>query len=667
MHWFNCGRLRRPLALTVVVCALGLSVMAAPVAAVAPAGAVAGGRASETVTTSADAVKTSQRVRELIRLVERSDLRCEVRNELVEQLRLLDDALRSGNLTAVRALITAWRGWAQRRAGTGLLNASTNDVIQQRLAQLEGQFGLEWPRKPKPVRQWPKLPACGVPSAGTAGSGDSSASTWDSGKTLTSLTTALYMIPSPIGSLFAGLVFLMWPTDDPVDVTEIVDQEILEYALAQGGADLAAIQAENSEYWQPALKTWLTECGWTEKSPPEWQPAPGCGSVDARSRVVYRWDNMLADLIRTASAMQLNSGGVDYRAELLPMYVQVENLLIAHLQLGVVNRQNWWPTSELTQQNVVDELRMHTETEPGDPPEVGQPIDPKLPDVTGVGYVEKVFTDNTTSNDPTVTDYPVKTDSAGRLNIADWKARNAWARDHGTIEALYFSDLWPSMDPIAFPNGNPSFRQTRIIYTDPIGYENPFWHYYRDLDPSDTVSPLAPGNVSGPLARLEVWQDNSVDYLKKRAVIDAVRVTPQDGVASPIMGDPNPTATPFAWQVGLSTTDPTLAPIVKVHVAEGYESYKDADANVHWPQGFQFTFLGGVVGTVGSFSTTGIDGKPLTDTKLHLYDYSYDGQILATVKVLDTHQWKDIWGNVKDTSADTVVFGFRFADSLSNN
>jgi hypothetical protein len=372
---------------------------------------------------------------------------------------------------------------------------------------------------------------------------------------------------------------------------------------------------------------------------------------------------MLADLVRTASAMQVNSGEVDYRDDLLPLYVQVENLLIAHLQLGVLNRENWWPTSPDTQETVVDTVWMHIETEPGDPPQVGDPIDPDYPDFTGVGYVEQVYEGMVMSNDPDVTDYPVRTDG-GRLDIADWKVRNAWARDQGTIQGLYFSDIWPFMDPIVYPDGNPDYEQTRIIYTDPIGYENHFWHLYPDLDPSDNVSPVAPANISGPLERLEVWQDDSVGYLENRSVIDAVRVTPEGGTVSAIMGDPSPAGFGWNWTVGLSTEDPARMPIVKVHVAEGYQSYNDPDANVHWPQGFQFTFLDGGIGSVGSFTTTGIDGKPLKDTKLHFYDYAYDGQVLATVKVLDVHEWTDNFGNVDDVSADCMMFGFRFADSF---
>jgi hypothetical protein len=220
------------------------------------------------------------------------------------------------------------------------------------------------------------------------------------------------------------------------------------------------------------------------------------------------------------------------------------------------------------------------------------------------------------------------------------------------------------MDPIVYPDGNPDYEQTRIIYTDPIGYENHFWHLYPDLDPSDNVSPVAPANISGPLERLEVWQDDSVGYLENRSVIDAVRVTPEGGTVSAIMGDPSPAGFGWNWTVGLSTEDPARMPIVKVHVAEGYQSYNDPDANVHWPQGFQFTFLDGGIGSVGSFTTTGIDGKPLKDTKLHFYDYAYDGQVLATVKVLDVHEWTDNFGNVDDVSADCMMFGFRFADSF---
>jgi hypothetical protein len=655
--WLKSDRLRRSLVSSVAVSAVVLSLVAAPTAAVSQDGAAHASTASTAA--QPGALEMSQRVRELIRVVEQSELPCGIRNELVSQLRLLDDALRSGNLAGARALLSAWRAWAEHRAGTGLLSASTNDVVQQRLALLEGRIGLDWPEKLKPTRNWPKLPQCGESSAVlTAGA----EYTWDSNKTLIALTTALYMIPSPVGSLFAGLLTLMWPPSATVDVTDLVDQEILQYAVAQGGADFNAIQEENRQYWHPAMQVWLKQCGWTQDSPPDWQPPPGCGTPDARSDVVTSWGNMYADLVRTAAAMQLNSGGVDYRAELLPLYVQMENLLISHLQVGVINRANWWPTSPETQQTRVDQLKMHLETEPGDPPEVGDPIDPNRTDTTGVGYVEQVFKDNTTSNDPTVTDYPVRTDSAGRLNMDDWEARNAWARDQGTIQALYFSDIWPFMDPTVWPVGNEGFKQTRMIYSDPVGFENAAWHYYPDRDPGEFRDPIGSGNVSGPLALLEAWQDDSVGYLNNRPVVDAVRTTAADATTSPVMGDPTPEGLKRNWVVGLSSDDPNLMPIISVSVAEGAKDWVGGGTD-YWPQGFQFLFPDGGVGAIGSFDTTNFRDWPKQQSRIIWHDFSYEGQVLATVKVLDQHQWKNIWGDVQDTSADCAVFGFRFADS----
>jgi hypothetical protein len=238
--WSILGRFRRPVVSTGAVCALGLFAMAA--AAVALPGVTDAGQAARAATNQADVVKISHSVRELTHLVEKSALRCEIRNELVERLRLLDDEIRSGRFTAARALVTAWRAWAAERATTGLLSASTSDAVEQRLAPLMDQIGLGWPEEPRPVRNWPKLPVCDAASAGVIGAGATETLTWDSNKTLTVLTTAAKMIPGRTGSLFAGEIALMWPAGEDVDVTQIVDQAILDYALAQGDADVTAIE-----------------------------------------------------------------------------------------------------------------------------------------------------------------------------------------------------------------------------------------------------------------------------------------------------------------------------------------------------------------------------------------------------------------------------------------
>lgn len=650
-RWSRHGRRRRPVVSTVVVCTLGLSVLAAPVAAVSNSGGAAVAAAAQPAGTQGDLVKLSQRVRELIRVVEASEAPCDIRNTWVRRLRLLDDALRSGQRTSASVLLGAWRARAERMVSARLLSASANEVLQQRLAAIQGEIGSGIPENPKPTRRWPKLPTCSATSAAPVGA-TSTTPAWDSNDTLTVITTALYTTGTRLGSLAAGIITLFWPknTAEP-DVTTIVNQAILDDALSDAATDVKGFTDLVNKFLSEDVMAWAEECGYDRDNPqPDWEPTPGCGTDTARHNVTQGWNDLTNAFILFMPHFQQNAGGVDYRTDLLPMYVQMENLYLAHLQLGIVNREAWWPGSPATQRIPSDLMNAQIETEAGDPPpdNQGGENDPDRVDLTGVGYVEDVYKLGTE------TERPVGTDGSGRLNIADWKVQNAWARDTGTIQGLYFSDTWPFMDPLEYPDGEPDYEQTRMIYSDPLGFENANYHYYR--------GPIPPANVSSPLSLLEVWQDNSIDYLEKQPVIDAVRVTAADGSTSPVMGDPTPEFVRFGWQI--APDDPTLAPVVAVHVAEGYESYKDAQANVHWPQGFEFTFADTGIGSVGSFSTTGIDGKPFQETKLHLYDYAYDGQILATAKVLDEHQWTDIWGNVLDTSADCAIFGFRFADSL---
>lgn len=661
--WPKNAHPRRALVATATVCALGLSSLGAPVAAAPPDGRGRGdvqvAAASKASNGRSDVVQLSRKVRELIRVVEGSDITCDIRNTLVRRLRRLDDALRSGQRTGAGVLLAGWRARAQRMATTGVLSASANNAVQERLGAIQDEIGLDWPARPKPTRNWPKLPECSDTSATMVGA---TASTWDSNDTLIAITTALYTTGTRVGSLVAGILTLFWPssTDQP-DVTTIVDEAILTDAISDAGTTVQGFTDLIQKWQSTDLKAWLTECGYDpDTSPPDWEPTPGCGTVTARDNVRDGWKNLTDDFVLFMPHFQQNYGGVDYRSDLLPLYVQMENLYLAHLQMGILNRDAWWPGSAATQQIPIDLMHAHIETEPGEPPpdDPGGPNDPDRQDLTGVGYVEDVYELGTEI------ERPVDTNSSGRLNMDDWEEQNAWARDSGTIQGLFFSDLWPFMNPIAYPDGVPDYKQTRIIYSDPVGCENPAWHYYPDLDPGTGVDPIGPDrNVSSPMALLEGWQDNSIDYLNKAPVVDALQVTGEDGTKTPIMGDPTPEGPSVPWQTGLSLDDPWAMPIINVNVAEGVHTYAGGGAE-YWPQGFRFLFPDGGIGAIGSFNTTNFKDHPYTYSKINWYDFAYDGQVLVTARVFDQREWTDIWGNVQDTSADCAVFGFRFSDSF---
>ena len=627
--WWKLGRVRRSLVSALAVCALVVTAASTPVFAatqgvgneVAPATAARG---------QGDLAQLSRRVRDLIRVVETSDVPCDTRNTVVRRLRLLDDALLSGRRTGAAALLASWRARAEKMASARLLSASANDAVQQRLSAIEDEIGLGWPKKPKPTRNWPKLPECHETSGAqvTATATD----TWNSSDTLTVLTTLLYMIPSPLGSLAAGFLTLMWPTNGGPDVSTIVDQKILEDALSDSELTLTGLRDLVADDFEYKFNGWLNAC-------PGRMPdgTPDCDI----SGVSAAWDRVTGAFIEFKPHFQQKTSLEDNRTALLPLYVQMENLFLAHLQIGVIYRNVWW-SATADRQWPIDLMQREIETQPGDPPKLGGAPDASVPDVTGVGYVEDVYQVG-------LDERAVSKNSYGETNLDDWRAQNAWARDIGTVQALYFSDTWPFLDPLAYPNGNPEYKQTRMIYSDPIGLEE---HYY--------AGRIAPDNVSVPLAYLEVWPDNNVDYLRDTPVIDAIRVGWTNNNSSPVMGDPSPEGLGSVWRF---SADPDYAPIINIHVAEGYQSFSDPYQNFHWPQGFTFTFGDGGTATVGSFNTTTFWGSPLKNSKMHLYDYGYDNQVLATANVLDQQEWTNVY-EAGQTSATGVIFGFRFSDSL---
>ena len=117
-----------------------------------------------------DVQQLSNRVEKLIKIVEDSTLACETRNSVVRRLRKLDDALRSGNRSAARAFVQAWRQDAWLLQSARVLSPEVGSSLQTKLSGLEDEIGFGWPDKPGPTRHWDPLPICESSAGGGVGS-----------------------------------------------------------------------------------------------------------------------------------------------------------------------------------------------------------------------------------------------------------------------------------------------------------------------------------------------------------------------------------------------------------------------------------------------------------------------------------------------------------------
>src|SRR5512135_1275358 len=98
----------------------------------------------------ADVVELSQKLREVIRLVEKSEIACGPRNTLVRRLRLVDDALVSGYRTGAAGLLAAWIKRAQGMVAAGTLDPTLHVELKAELQAILEQIGTGWSKNAGP-------------------------------------------------------------------------------------------------------------------------------------------------------------------------------------------------------------------------------------------------------------------------------------------------------------------------------------------------------------------------------------------------------------------------------------------------------------------------------------------------------------------------------------
>jgi hypothetical protein len=83
----------------------------------------------------------SEQLESLITTVEESSMACETRNAMVRRLRMLDDALLSGRLSAAQDMTLAWGRDAWWLESAGVLGAQVGSEVQIQLDGMADQIG----------------------------------------------------------------------------------------------------------------------------------------------------------------------------------------------------------------------------------------------------------------------------------------------------------------------------------------------------------------------------------------------------------------------------------------------------------------------------------------------------------------------------------------------
>jgi len=546
-----------------------------------------------------DVVELSQKLRQVILLVEKSELACGIRNTLVRRLRLVDDALVSGYRTGASGLLAAWIKRAQSMAAAGTLDATLHAKLKAELQAILEQIGAGWSKKAGPTRHWPPLASCNPWVTGSAGA----SAIWNGQEdVMTLITTAIKEIhpPDRVGILLGGLLKICWPSNSP-DISTLIEPEIDASVRQLLLTELAHLQAalNNFIYYENA---WLEKCGANPS---------GCAPSDA-ANVISAYFNAVNIFVNARPVFQYNGPAGDYRVKLLDLYVQFETMYLALLSEGVICGEAWGLTGDALAQL---DLVLSAELDPTNA-------------ASGIGYVSVIYNMG----------MPYPDLGSVTSNQDQWTKKNAYWRDMA-LQVLQFAAVWPYMDPVKYPQGNPDFKYTTIIYSDPIGYRGTngliYWPY---------------NNVSAPLSHVKVWiQDKFEDYTGSiTASIDSMQMT-NGTTVGPEMGD-----TSHDWNYTTYNCDvypgSLNGPILNISATDD-EYLGDDGSHV---QSLMFGFAN------GQFSP--LLGSTY-DLKRSFY-FEYEGWVVADALIMGTQGVHFDWKYKPFKCADCVIFGFRRDDSF---
>jgi hypothetical protein len=527
----------------------------------------------------------SAQLEQVIAALEHAKLSCATRNTLVRRLRLVDDALVTGRRTGAAGLLAGWLASSGRmqsdRVLTGRLATRQIGRLRQRLAAVNGGIGAGWRAKPLAAKRWKALPRC----ADTAEMGNVSGSYEPFQRSDIKFVVQFIVNQIPGAGRFLGpLVMILWPTTDPTaNVASMISDAVSSNVRDQLRNKLNGLNSVLNAFLADE-QTMATAC-----------KQQGTECTSATDVVAHEFIQIRDQFITDEPAFQWNSEA-DYRVELLPMYAQWETLFLTFLREGYLAAPSWgWTPTQVS--DYVDRY-----------------IDQQFnsPD-HGTGYTDAVYAKGLP---------PQSTQATG------WAERNAYEREM-TLGVKVFQDMWPYLDPQAYPNGNPDFVDTRIVFSDPIG------------EPHGPI--VTPANVTHPISRLTWWSQDAECGANGCGFEQAIKVdnAPAEGA---ITGNPETNGT-------IHTIDTTPTGWGAVVVAKAATDQR----GIFYPSwvvaGLQFQRASGTF-SVSDTGWTTYGGRPR-------YSYAFDDMVLATAQEISAI--KTAFGR---PATDSIIFGFRYADSL---
>ncbi len=572
----------------------------------------------------ADVHQLANRVRKVIKVVEDDPtIPCETRNHLVRRLRLVNDALESGNRSAARALVMAWKSEFRSYQRVGLLSAEHGRILHNGLHGFLDEIGIGATAKPGPTRKWKPLPVCNSDmTAGTvadldglAAAAGSSYEVLDPNDALTIVRSLTEYIPV-VGTLLSGIEAVFWPVSSNDAWYEYVDKKIDEAIInnvVQPALDGLQDGLSSYDGWGKIRDTWWNAC----------KDVNSEECKEGAQTVFNAWDSMRGDFVTARPSFQTNDE--NDQVWLLPMFAQYETLYLAFLRDGILLAPLWIASG-----------KVHPDLAATPADIMANELDPAFvnPDSQkkdrGIAYLNLVY-DRGLNAQPQPTTWD------------KWKTRNNYIRNY-TLKVLDFRDTWKFFDPAAYPEGvEGGIKLTRMIYTDPIG------HMTDDAFDKGWFQP--PANAVGPLKELTVWHQK----MKKEMSWG------NNWATSAIQSTNPPTAGPV--QSGSITGDYThdytttagyldlrlLGPITRV--------WADADRRsdlYRWiPAAMSFKFA-----ATGEWIRFGDPPYPYNTDAYPQLEAGYPGHVLGAAGAMGRYDTGDGY------TTDAAIFGFRLYDSF---
>ena len=303
------------------------------------------------------------------------------------------------------------------------------------------------------------------------------------------------------------------------------------------------------------------------------------------------------------------------QVDLLPAFTDYINTYLAVLREGVVNGYRWGLTPDAAL-SLEDKIR--AELNPNSTPAPCLPN--SCPGGNAASWVQVIY------------DNGLRSKGSSTDPQTDFALTNAY-KEYTQVSVFDLRNLWFLQDPMGYPYGDPSFKQDRMIYTDAVGTT------------THTFAP--PANPAYPLSALTAWSTRvTAGSYSNRNWLMAIQAdnSPQVGART---GAPS-SGSPLSYDVAPGSYQ-NHGPVVQVDTTEDQISSK----NQKIFGTMQFHTADGTTQTPGyNFYDR---GSPYTNS------WMYDGEVLAAAKVMGSY----VYGSY--TLADSVVFGFRFADSFASS